>query len=231
MADAPDGFEKEVKAWVTRTRKVIDEMDSLLTGNKIWHKRTVGVSVFNKEQCLEYSYSGPNARAAGIDRDLRRDQPCMFYKSVEFDVPVGSNGDVFDRYAVRLEEIRQSLNIIAQCADRMKKGPIWVDDKRVRIPEKSEVYNSMEALIHHFKFFMTGFEVPAGEVYSAFEAANGELGFYIVSKGGTSAHRMRIRGPSVWHFQGLSPMAEGVIIPDLVAGLGSINIIAGELDR
>jgi NADH:ubiquinone oxidoreductase subunit D len=231
MADAPEGFEKELKAWVKKTREVIDEMDRLLTNNKIWKIRTVGVGVFNKEDCLEYSYSGPNARAAGIDMDLRRDQPCMYYKDVEFDVPVAQNGDVFDRYLVRLEEIKQSLNILSQCADRLKKGPIWAEDKRVRIPEKNVVHNTMEGLIHHFKFFMTGFQVPAGEAYTSFEAANGELGFYIVSKGGSSAHRMRIRGPSVWHFQGLSSMVEGEKIADLVAALGSINIIAGELDR
>ena len=231
MADAPEGFENELKAWIKKTREVIDEMDRLLTNNKIWKLRTVGVGVFTKEDCLDYSYSGPNARAAGIDLDLRRDQPCMFYKDVEFDVPVAQNGDVFDRYLVRLEEIKQSLNILAQCADRMKKGPIWAEDKRVRIPEKNVVHNTMEGLIHHFKFFMTGFQVPAGEAYTSFEAANGELGFYIVSKGGSSAHRMRIRGPSVWHFQGLSSMVEGEKIADLVAALGSINIIAGELDR
>jgi hypothetical protein len=231
MGDAPDGFEKELKAWVEKTRKVIDEMDELLTNNKIWKKRTVGVGVFSKQDCMDYSFSGPNARAAGIDLDLRRDQPCMFYKNVEFDVPVAQNGDVFDRYMVRINEIRQSLNILSQCADQMKKGPIWSEDKRVRIPEKTVVHNTMEGLIHHFKFFMTGFEVPAGEAYTQFEAANGELGFYIVSKGATRAHRMRIRGPSVWHFQALSPMVEGEKIADMVAALGSINIIAGELDR
>lgn len=231
MADAPDGFEKELKAWVNKTRKVVDEMDRLLTGNKIWHQRTVGISVFSKEDCLNYSFSGPCARAAGLDIDLRRDQPYMFYKDVEFDVPIAQNGDVFDRYLVRLEEIRQSLNILAQCADKMKKGPIWTEDKRVRIPDKDVVFNTMEGLIHHFKFFMNGFEVPEGEAYTQVEATNGELGFYIVSKGAPRAHRLRIRGPSVFHFQALSTMCQGEKIADMVAALGSINIIAGELDR
>jgi NADH:ubiquinone oxidoreductase subunit D len=130
-----------------------------------------------------------------------------------------------------MEEIRQSLNIIQQCAERMKPGPVWAEDKRTRIPEKDVVHNTMEGLIHHFKFFMTGFDVPEGEAYTAVEAANGELGFYICSKGGPKAHRMRIRGPSIYHFQGLSPMTNGGMIADMVAGLGSINIIAGELDR
>ncbi len=231
MADAPDGWEKSLKSWIIKTRTVINEMDKLLTNNKIWRKRTVGVGVFDKEKCIQYSYSGPNARAAGIDLDLRRDQPCMFYKDIEFDVPIAQNGDVFDRYMIRLSEIRQSLNILAQCADRLKKGPIWSEDKRVRIPDKEVVYNTMEGMINHFKFFMTGFEVPTGEAYTQFEAANGELGFYIVSKGTPRAHRMRIRGPSVWHYHGLSEMVQGEKIADMVAALGSINIIAGELDR
>jgi len=231
MADAPEGWEREVKEWVKETRDVIEEMDRLLTENRIWLKRTKGVAVFGKEDCLKYSYSGPNARAAGVDIDLRRDQPCMFYNQVEFDVPVAQTGDVFDRYYVRIEEIRQSLNILTQCADRIKKGPIWAEDKRTRIPEKERVFNTMEGLIHHFKFFMTGFDVPAGEAYTPFEAANGELGFYIISKGGPSAHRMRIRSPSFWHYQGLDPMIQGEYIADLVAALGSINVIAGELDR
>ena len=231
MNDAPPGWEKEVKEWVNKTRSVIDEMDRLLTGNRIWCMRTVGVGVFTKEQCMQYSYSGPNARAAGIDADLRRDQPVMFYKDVEFDVPVGKNADVYDRYLVRVAEIRQSLNILAQCADKIKPGPIWSEDKRVRIPDKDVVYNTMEGMIHHFKFFMKGFDVPEGEAYTCFEGGNGEIGFYIVSKGAPRAHRMRIRGPSVWHYQGLDPMIKGGKIADLVASIGSINIIAGELDR
>jgi len=231
MADAPEGWEKDVKAWVKKTRATIDEMDTLLTNNKIWKQRTVGVAIFNKEQCMQYSFSGPSARAAGIDADLRRDQPVMFYKDVEFDVPVAQNGDVFDRYAVRMAEIRQSLNLLVQIADKMKKGPIWSEDKRTRIPEKNVVHNTMEGLIHHFKFFMTGFDVPEGEAYTQFEGSNGEAGFYIVSKGSPRAHRMRIRGPSFWHYQALSPMCQGEKIGDMVAALGSINIIAGEIDR
>jgi NADH dehydrogenase I D subunit len=231
FADAPEDWEKEVKVWVKKTRSTIQEMDRLLTNNKIWRQRTEGVGVFTKEQCLQYSMTGPSARAAGLDLDLRRDQPCMFYKDVEFDVPIAQSADVFGRYTVRLAEIFQSLNLLSQFADKIQKGPIWTEDKRVRIPEKEVVYNTMEGMIHHFKFFMTGFDVPEGEAYTPFEAANGELGFYIVSKGSPRAHRMRIRGPSVWHFQALSPMSEGIKIADMVAAIGSINIIAGELDR
>lgn len=231
MYDAPAGWEEGVKAWVKKTREVFDEMDRLLTGNKIWLERTVGVAKFTKEECLKYSVTGPVARASGIDIDLRRDTPYMFYDKVEFDVPIAQNGDVFDRYLVRMEEIRQSLNIIQQCAERMKPGPVWAEDKRTRIPDKDVVHNTMEGLIHHFKFFMNGFDVPEGEAYTPIEAANGELGFYICSKGGPKAHRMRIRGPAFYHYQTLSPMSEGWKIADMVAALGSINIIAGEIDR
>ncbi len=231
MADAPAGWENDVKEWVKKTRVALAEMDSLLTGNKIWLQRTVDVARFSKEDCLKYSFTGPVARASGIDVDLRRDSPYMFYDKVEFDVPIAQNGDVFDRYLVRMEEIRQSLNIIQQCAERLKPGPIWSEDKRTRIPEKDVVHNTMEGLIHHFKFFMTGFDVPEGEAYTTVEAANGELGFYISSRGGPKAHRMRIRGPSIYHFQALTPMSNGGMIADMVAALGSINIIAGELDR
>jgi NADH:ubiquinone oxidoreductase subunit D len=155
----------------------------------------------------------------------------MFYKDVQFDVAIGQNGDVYDRYLVRIEEIRQSLRILEQCCDKLKPGPIWVEDKRVRIPDKDVVHNTMEGLIHHFKFFMSGFDVPAGEAYTCFEGGNGEIGFYISSKGGPRAHRMRIRGPSVYHYQALTPMADGSKIGDMVAILGSLNVIAGELDR
>ncbi len=231
MYDAPEGWEKEVKAWAKRTAAVIDEMDALLTNNKIWCNRTVGVGKFDYDQCIDYGFTGPNARAAGIDIDLRRDQSPMFYRDVEFDVPITQNGDCFDRYIIRLAEIRQSLNILIQCCEKIQKGPIWAEDKRTRIPDKDVVFNTMEGMIHHFKFFMEGFEVPKGEAYTTFEASNGELGFFISSKGGQMAHRMRIRGPSVLHYQGLSPMTQGEFIGDVVAALGSINVIAGELDR
>lgn len=231
MYDAPEGWEKELLAWVKKTRSVVNEMDTLLTNNRIFVDRTRGIGPADRETCLKYSFSGPNARAAGIDRDLRRDQPYMYYSQLKFDVPTGSHGDVYDRYLVRMEEIRQSLSLLEQIAARMKPGPIWADDKRVRIPAKVDVYNSMEAMIHHFKFFMRGFDVPAGEAYTTTEASNGELGFYVVSKGANKAHRMRIRGPSVWHYQALSEISQGQKIADMVATLGSINIIAGELDR
>ncbi|MBI3554655.1 MAG: NADH-quinone oxidoreductase subunit D [Deltaproteobacteria bacterium] len=231
MNDAPPGWEAGLLDWVVRTRAAVKEMDQLLTKNRIWRGRTTGVGVFTRKQCLEYSFSGPNARAAGVDVDLRRDQPTMFYRDLSFEVPLGRNGDAYDRYLVRVEEIRQSLRILEECARRIRPGPIWCEDKRVRIPEKERVFNSMEAMIHHFMFFMYGFKVPPGEAYTSFEAANGELGFYIVSKGETKAHRLRVRGPSFWHYQGLDPMIRGQFLADFVVSFGSLNVIAGEIDR
>ena len=230
--DAYPGFVEELRSWIKRMRTQIDEMDKLLTTNRIWVDRTQGVAVFNREQCMQYSFTGPAARAAGVDVDLRRDQPCMFYPEVEFDVPLAKDGDVYSRYLLRMEEIRQSLNILQQCADKMPStGPIWTEDKRVRIPDKDVVHNTMEGMIYHFKFFMEGFECPPGEAYTQYEGPNGEVGFYIVSKGDGKAHRMRIRSPSFWKYQGLSPLSEGGRIADMIAALGSVNVIAGELDR
>lgn len=232
--EPPPEFISALKKWLDGFEPVFDEMDKLLTTNRIWMQRTVGVGAFSKEQAMAYSFTGPCARASNINIDLRRDQkePLLKYDEVKFDVPLGQNGDVYDRYLVRVEEVRQSIHILRQLADKCPTtGPIWVDDKRVAIPSKERVYNSMETMIHHFKFFMEGFDVPPGEAYTCVEGPNGEIGFYIVSRGGPSPWRMRVRAPSFWMYQGLDPMIQGEKIADLVAALGSINVIAGELDR
>jgi NADH dehydrogenase I D subunit len=230
----PDDFIPSLTKWLDGFEPVWKEMDALLTTNKIWMDRTIGVGKFTKEQAMSYSFTGPCARASNINIDLRRDEPepMLKYDEVDFDVPLGSNGDVYDRYLVRMEEVRQSVRILRQLARKCPtQGPIWCDDKRVVIPEKERVYNSMEAMIHHFKFFMEGFKVPPGEAYTAIEGPNGEFGFYVVSRGGVMPWRMRVRAPSFYMYQGLDPMIKGQKIADLVAALGSINIIAGELDR
>jgi NADH dehydrogenase I D subunit len=232
--EPPADFLPTLQAWIEKFEPVFNEMDKLLTMNKIWMDRTVGVGAFSREQALDYSFTGPCARASNVNIDLRRDQPesGLKYGELDFDVPLGKNGDVYDRYLVRMEEVRQSLRILKQCLKKTPTaGPIWVDDKRVRIPEKERVHNSMEAMIHHFKFFMEGFNVPPGEAYTALEGPNGELGFYVVSRGGPKPWRMRVRAPSFYMYQSLDPMIKGQKIADLVASLGSINIIAGELDR
>ncbi len=230
----PDDFFLALKKWLDTFEPVFNEMDNLLTENKIFKDRTIGIGAFTKEQAMAYSFTGPCARASNINIDLRRDQPesGLVYDKVDFEVPLGKNGDVYDRYLVRMEEVRQSVRILRQLSEKCPKtGPIWCDDKRVVIPEKERVYNSMEAMIHHFKFFMEGFDVPPGEAYTAVEGPNGELGFYIVSRGGPMPWRLRVRAPSFYMYQSLDPMIKGQKIADLVASLGSINIIAGELDR
>ncbi|MBI2605613.1 MAG: NADH-quinone oxidoreductase subunit D [Deltaproteobacteria bacterium] len=232
--EPPPEFLPALIKWLDGFEPVVAEMDKLLTDNKIWVDRTKGVGAFTREEALAYSFTGPCARASNVNIDLRRDQPdpLLKYGELDFEVPLGKNGDVYDRYLVRMEELRQSARMLRQLAAKCPdEGPIWVDDKRVVIPPKDRVYNSMEAMIHHFKFFMEGFDVPPGEAYTCIEGPNGELGFYVISKGGPMAWRMRVRAPSFWMYQGLDPMIKGEKIADLVASLGSINVIAGELDR
>ncbi len=229
--DIPDDFIPRMKKFVKDFPSCLVEINRLLTGNRIWIDRTKNVGKISKEDALKLSITGPCLRASGIDFDLRRDRPYYAYNEVVFDVAIGTHGDVYDRYLVRMEEMRQSLRIIEQCIERLPGGPIWVEDPRVRIPEKADVYTKMEVMIHHFKIFMEGINVPSGEVYNAVEGPNGELGFYIVSRGGPKAWRMRVKAPSFMLFQSYEHSIIGYKIPDAIANLGSLNIIAGELDR
>ncbi|MEK6626362.1 MAG: NADH-quinone oxidoreductase subunit D, partial [Bdellovibrionota bacterium] len=190
--DLPDDFIPRMKKFIKEFPSCLVEVHGLLTGNRIWIDRTKGVGKISREEALKFSITGPCLRASGVDLDLRRDRPYYAYNEVKFDVAIGTHGDVFDRYLVRMEEMRQSVRIIEQCIERLPGGSIWVDDPRVRIPDKIDVYTKMEVLIHHFKIFMEGINVPPGEVYSAVEGPNGELGFYIVSRGGPKAWRMRV---------------------------------------
>jgi NADH dehydrogenase I D subunit len=229
--DLPDGFLPRMKKWLDELEKTLREMDKLLTNNKIFVDRTRGIGTFTAEQAISYSLTGPCLRASNVNVDLRRDRPYLAYKELEFDVPVAKGGDVYDRFLVRLSEMFESIRILRQIVEKMPKGPIWADDKRVRIPEKERVHNSMEALIHHFKFFMEGFDVPPGEAYCPMEGPNGELGFYAISRGGPKAYRLRIRAPSFFLFQPVPEMVKGYTVGDVIAVIGSVNIIAGELDR
>ncbi|NUM89037.1 MAG: NADH dehydrogenase (quinone) subunit D [Bdellovibrionales bacterium] len=231
MADLPEGYLPKMKAWLDELEATLREMDKLLTGNRIWVDRTRGVGAMDARRAISYSMTGPCLRASNVNVDLRRDAPYLAYRDLEFDVPVAKGGDVYDRYLIRMREMFESIRILRQIVDRMPKGPIWADDKRVRIPDKERVHNSMEALIHHFKFFMEGFDVPEGEAYVPMEGPNGEVGFYIISRGGPKSYRMRIRSPSFFLFQPVDEMVKGENIADVIAVLGSVNIIAGELDR
>ena len=231
MRDLPPDFVPLCERFLPECQAAIDEMEALLTRNPIWHDRTKGVGAMTVEDAVNWGYTGPCLRASGLPHDLRKAQPYMGYEDFDFDIPVGTTGDVFDRYLVRAEEMRQSLRIIRQVLDRLEPGPVIVDDYKVALPPKEKVYTRMESLIHHFKLVMHGIEMPVGEVYSATEAANGELGFYIVSDGGKSPYRIRVRPPCLPIFSSFDVKVKGRLIADAVAELGAMNVIAGELDR
>jgi NADH-quinone oxidoreductase subunit D len=232
MWDLPDG-------WVEKCRDIcrnvivpaIADVNALLTKNRIFIERTMGVGAITPKEAIARGFTGPCLRAAGVPLDLRKDETYLVYDRFDFDVPIGEKGDTCDRYMVRMEEMRQSLRIIDQALDQLPEGPVNVDDPRFILPEKKDVYESIEGLMNHFKHVMDGVQVPAGEVYSATEAANGELGYYIVSKGGGGPYKIKVRPPCFPLFQGMPHLCEGGMIADLIAVLGSVNIIAGELDR
>jgi NADH:ubiquinone oxidoreductase subunit D len=232
--DIPDAFLPLCEKFLEECPRAIDEMERLLTRNPIWAGRTKGVGSFSAEQAISWGYTGPCLRACGLPHDLRKAQPYLDYETYEFDVPVGTTGDVYDRYLVRAEEMRQSLLICWQCLKKLKEighGPIIIDDRKIALPPKEKVYTRTESLIHHFKLVMHGMDVPVGEVYSATEAANGELGFYIISDGGKSPYRIHVRPPCYPIFSSLEEKIKGRLHADVIAELGSMNIIAGELDR
>jgi NADH:ubiquinone oxidoreductase subunit D len=232
MADLPEGWTDRLLA-VCRgvIPECIADVNALLTKNRIFIERTMGVGPIAPKDAVALGFTGPCLRAAGVPYDLRKDQPYLVYDRFDFDVPVGEKGDTCDRYMVRMEEMRQSLRIIEQAVAQMPGGPVNVDDTRYVLPEKALVYENIEALMNHFKFIMEGIQVPEGEVYSATEAANGELGFYIVSRGGGGPWKIKVRPPCFPLFQGIPHLVRGQMIADLIAVLGSVNIIAGELDR
>ena len=231
--DVPDDFADMVRAYLKVAHKAIDDTSSLLDKNRIWLQRTRGVGVITKEDAIAYGVTGPSLRATGIAHDLRRAEPYSSYDQFDFDIPVGENGDVYDRYLVRMEEMRQSLRIVEQAMAKMPGGPVMTEDDRVGLPPKDKVYTSIEGLIFHFKQIMDGhgFNPPPGEVYAYSEAPNGELGFYLVSDGGNRPYRVRVRPPSLANYQIFPHIMKGRLLSDAVAIMASLNVIAGELDR
>ena len=223
-------FVKEVKLVCKGLKPAIEEFNSLLIRNKIFNDRTAGIGGISKERALEYGYTGPNLRATGVDFDVRKDRPYMLYDKVQFDVPVGEDGSVLHRTLVRMEEMRQSIRIIEQLVDNIPEGPYHANVPHSFLPEKDKVYHNMEELIYHFKIIMHGVGVPAGEYYYATEAANGELGFYIVSEGEKTPWRVHVRRPCFWIYQSFSELVKGNLLADSVATMSSLNVIAGELD-
>jgi NADH-quinone oxidoreductase subunit D len=211
----------------------VDEYETLLTDNRIWKQRTVGIGVVSPERALALGFTGPMLRGSGVEWDLRKKQPYAMYDRVDFDIPVGSNGDCYDRYLVRIEEMRQSNRIVRQCVEWLRRnpGPVMIDDHKVAPPRREEMKADMEALIHHFKLFTEGYCVPEGEVYAAVEAPKGEFGVYLVSDGANKPYRVKLRAPGFAHLAALDEMCRGHMIADLVAIIGTQDIVFGEIDR
>ena len=230
-ADLPAGWQDDVMKVCDTVEAGVNDYDQLLSDNPIWRERTVGVGVISTEECLARSITGPILRSTGFAWDLRKTQPYLPYEEVDWDVVYTSNGDVFDRYRIRLFEIIESAKIVRQCVDRMPAGDFRVQDKKITPPPRARIDESMEALIHHFKLFTEGFKVPPGETYTSVESPRGEIGCYMVSDGSGKPVRMHIRGPSFYNLQATEAMTEGSLVADAVAIVSSIDPIMGEVDR
>ena len=233
LQDAPEEFWIALDIFLRDMPEYIDDLEGLITNNEIVLARTRNVGILSAEQAINASITGPMLRASGVQWDIRKADPYEIYDRLEFDIPIGAVGDTFDRYLVRIQEMRESLKIIDQALDKMPEGPINVDDPRVTIPPKDDVHNSIEGLIYHFKNFMFGHGIrpPKGEIYSATETPNGELGWYLISDGTERPWRWRVRSPSFYNYQPIPQMCQGALLSDVVAVLGALNVIAGELDR
>jgi len=229
--DMPAGLADDIHAFAEQFPKRIDDLEELLTENRIFKQRTVNIGVVSAAQAQDWGFSGPMLRGSGIAWDLRKAQPYDAYEDMDFDIPVGKNGDCWDRYLVRMEEMRQSLRIVNQALDKMPGGPAHVNDRKVMPPPRAEMKHSMEALIHHFKLYTEGYHVPAGETYTAVEASKGEFAVYLVSDGTNKPYRCKIRSPDFPFLQALDFMARGHMLADVVAIIGSMDIVFGSIDR
>jgi len=230
-ADLPDGLEQEIKSFIDDMPGHIDTYEGLLTGNKIWQKRVMDVGYISAEDAIDLGLSGPSLRGSGVDWDLRRDQPYSGYENYDFKVCVDDGCDTWARYKVRLEEMRESCRIVQQALDKLKPGPVLADLPKIVLPPKKDVVNTIEGLIHHFKIVSEGFKPEKGEIYQGVENPKGEVGFYLVSDGSARPYRMKIRPASFINLQSLSKMVEGSLIADVVAVIGTLDIVLGEIDR
>jgi NADH-quinone oxidoreductase subunit D len=231
VADAEGPWLAKLREFVDAFPKSVDEYEGLLTRNNIWLKRTQGVGVLRAADAIAYGVTGPTLRASGVEHDLRKARPYSGYEKYRFEIPTGSTGDIYDRYLVRIEEMRQSTRILDQVLRDMPPGPISVSDPKIFLPPKKKVLTSMEELIHQFMLVTEGFECPSGEVYHSTEVPKGELGFYVVSTGGRSPYRLRIRAPSFNNLSVLPLLTEGGLVADVVAAIGSLDPVMGEVDR
>ncbi len=229
--DLPAGLEDQIGAWADKFGKFIDDLEGLLTSNRIWKQRTVDIGIFSAEQALAWGFSGPCLRASGVAWDLRRSQPYEMYDQLDFKIPVGRNGDCYDRYLMRIAEMRESVGMIQQCLAKMKPGPVKVQDNKITPPSRASMKRSMEALIHHFKLYTEGYHVPAGATYTVVEAPKGEFGVYLVADGTNRPYRCKIRATGFAHLQAIEAMAKRHMLADAVAIIGSLDIVFGEIDR
>ncbi len=229
--DLPAGLLEDIWHWNEAFPKVIDDIEGLLTENRIFKQRTVDIGTISAQEALDWGFTGPMLRASGVPWDLRKSQPYAAYADLQFSIPVGKNGDSYDRYSVRVAEMRQSVKLIRQCIEKMPEGPFVADNHKVSPPSRGEMKRSMEALIHHFKLYTEGFHVPAGEVYAAVEAPKGEFGVYLVADGSNRPYRVKIRAPGFPHLQAMDYMSKGHMLADAVCVLGSMDIVFGEIDR
>ena len=229
--DIPAGMADEILAWADAFPKFLDDMETLLNENRIFKQRTVDIGVVSAEDAMAWGFSGPMLRASGVAWDLRKSQPYDVYDKMDFDIPIGKNGDCYDRYLIRVEEMRQSVRIMRQCLNEMPDGPVMTEDGKVGPPSRGEMKRSMEALIHHFKLYTEGFHVPAGETYTATEAPKGEFGVHLVSDGSNKPYRCKIRAPGFAHLQAMDFLCRGHMLADSVAILGAMDVVFGEIDR
>jgi NADH dehydrogenase (ubiquinone) Fe-S protein 2 len=229
--DLPLGLSEDIYYFADNFSSRIDEIEEMLTNNRIWKQRLVDVGIVTAEEALNWGFSGVMLRGSGVSWDLRKSQPYDGYENFHFDVPVGTRGDCYDRYLIRVEEMRQSIAIIMQCLNAMPTGPIKVDDKKMTPPSRSHMKKSMESLIHHFQFYTEGFAVKSNETYTAVEAPKGEFGVYLVSNGTNRPYRCKIRAPGFAHLQGLNLMTKGHMLADVVTMIGTQDIVFGEVDR
>ena len=229
--DLPGNLDKDIAKFCSNFPKVIDDLETLLTDNRIFKQRNVDIGIVSKEDAIDYSFSGVMLRGSGVPWDLRKSQPYECYDQLEFKVPVGKNGDCYDRYICRIEEMRESVKIINQCLSMMPKGPVKSPDGKITPPPKEEIKESMEALIHHFKLFTEGYRVDQDEIYTAVEAPKGEFGVYLISDGSNKPYKCKIRAPGFSHLQAMDYLIKGHMLADVPAVLGSLDIVFGEIDR
>jgi len=229
--DMPDGLLQDIKKWAIKFPKFIKDLENLLTDNRIFKQRTVDIGIVSAEDAIDFGFTGPMLRASGVKWDLRKEESYEIYDRLDFEIPIGKNGDCYDRYFVRVEEMKESLKIIHQCIDSIPKGHVMVKNNKITPPKRELMKTSMESLIHHFKLFTEGYKVPKGETYTSVEAPKGEFGVYLVSDGSNKPYKCKIRAPGFAHLQAMNFCSKGHMLADVVAILGSMDIVFGEIDR